>query len=267
VALIAAKLQGRAVLAWCAACRAFRAVQPPLRVLTIDYHDEDCSNGLIHPCMQSQLRIHVRKTDYNAEMQCHRIIESISARHASEITHLYMNAIHPCPPDRPLRALDAIAHGVQLTALRVLHIQQHGCGFTGDGPDSPHNTLSYCNQLLILSVAATLRTLSITAFHRFAMDDVVALLSDMGGQLHYLAIDLRDRTHSGPTATARVHQEARLRCRSLRVPAQIRCHQVARGRWSEFHQDFVDDDWNPAPPDAELVPEPSLPMDAFGSDT
>jgi hypothetical protein len=216
---IALHLQGGRALAWCATCRAFRAAQPPLRILSISTcrSSEDDYSGYI-----SQLTV-ARATEH-----AHRFINLISPRHASELTRLTMD-IHLDSPhewskyDQPW--------SVHLSALQELEVMHGERGWTG-GHFDPFAQRT-CE--LIRSVAPSLRSLGISACTQFKPEQISTVLPYLGSLAH-LALDLTPVNMLGgpsgaPADTLRLQALVRQHCVSLQT-AYVLCHS----RGTERHR-------------------------------
>jgi len=235
ITTIATKLNGLAGLRWCTVCRAFRAVQPPVRILSIggrlsardlddEYSVDDLEDGGIGGIA----------LEFADEYNTHRLIESISARHAAELTHLYIHVVDTRGDmAQPLRDHLDQPHGAHLTALRVLDVVHPAAGNTGVDCQ-PHTLANYASEL-VRSVSGTLRDLSICAPIRFTVDDLIALLPHVGPQLHHLRARLIpfsifgvSRGSGDPAETQRLRDAVQLHCTSLRSEAQVCCHVAPR---------------------------------------
>ena len=190
ISTVASKLDGLAGLRWCAVCKAYRAAQPPVRILAIGsgslpkkFQEEHRAEDLENPGIGG-IALSI-KCDYDT----HRRIESISPRHAAKITHLSFAAVDPRngPTGEPLRDHLEQPHGAHLTALRFLRVLHPTAGNTL--PDHRHTLASHVRELA-LSVSSTLRDLRITAATRFTAEDMISLLPHVGPRLHHLHADL-----------------------------------------------------------------------------
>ena len=216
---IAVRLQGGDGLAWCAACHSFRTAQPALRVLVIgDSYD----SGPFVASLRDEFTV-TFEGDYERDGGVHHIIESVSPRHAAELTHLYA-APWLRSPDVPLRLYPERVIGAHLTALRVLNLTHPGEGYTG----------GFCAEFaaascqLIQSVAPTLRTLDVQACTQFRTEDLLSVVPGLGG-LARLSLDISGGNMMGgefgdPEDTRRVKRLVRQVCTALEEPAYIKCH-------------------------------------------
>ena len=229
ISTIASKLDGLAGLRWCTVCRAYRAAQPPVRILIIgsgrlkeEHRVEDLDNPDIGGIALS----------FKGAHDTHRQIESISPRHAAEITHLSFAAIDPRNGGTtpPLRDHLDQSHGAHLTALRFLRVLHPAAGNTDcRHPDHPHTLESYLREL-VLSVSSTLHDLRITAVIRLTADVLISFLPHVGPRLHHLHADLVPwvtwpKMGAGdPVDTQRLRDAVQLHCTALRSEAEVRCH-------------------------------------------
>ena len=183
VSRIAVMLEGRRGLLWCTVCRNFRAAQPPVRALTIGVSHEV---GLLPPAEEGDgLVIRFR----NDGLLAHKIIESVAARHASELRRLsFVTLVHS--PDEPLRRHPERRHGAHLTGLRQLEIVHASAGYSGPYPREGTNTLGRCAAELIGSVGGTLHELSVRATTKLRVHDLVPALPQLGPNLRKLHVDL-----------------------------------------------------------------------------
>ena len=226
ISTVASKLDGLAGLRWCTVCKAYRAAQPPVRILIIgsihlkeEHRVEDLENPGIGGIALS----------FKGAHDTHRRIESISPRHAAEITHLSFAAVDPRngPTGEPLRAHLDQSHGAHLTALRFLRVHHPAAGNTG--PDHRHTLESHVREL-VLSVSSTLRDLRITAVIRLTADDLISFLPHVGPRLHHLHADLVPwvtwpKIGAGDLVdTQRLRDAVQLHCTALRSEAEVRCH-------------------------------------------
>ena len=182
-------LNGVGGLALCATCKAFRAVQPPLRRLRIDY---DFDYGIYGRKFADDA------TDYELEIaldleEGYKLLESISPRHAAEITHLSVCHLWDGRdilnhPQRP--------YGTQFTALRVLYLEHPCGGWRGENADygepgtDQNNTLRACTTTLIRNTAATLHVLHLVMPVYFYTDDMITLIPYFGESLQQLDVNL-----------------------------------------------------------------------------
>ena len=216
---IAVRLQGGDGLAWCAACHSFRTAQPALRVLVIgDSYD----SGPFVASLRDEFTV-TFEGDYERDGGVHHIIESVSPRHAAELTHLYA-APWLRSPDVPLRLYPERVIGAHLTALRVLNLTHPGEGYTGGF--CAEFTAASCQ--LIQSVAPTLRTLDVQACTQFRTEDLLSVVPGLGG-LARLSLDISGGNMMGgefgdPEDTRRVKRLVRQVCTALEEPAYIKCH-------------------------------------------
>ena len=224
---IAVRLQGRDGLAWCAVCCSFRAAQPPLRVLVIG---SSYDTWRFKGSLRDELAVtFMGEYEQNVNGDAHRIIESMSPRHAAELTHLYA-APWLRSPDVPLRAYPERSIGAHLTALRVLNLTHPGRGWTG----------GFCAEFaaascqLIQSTAPTLRTLGVWACTQFRTEDLLSVIPGLGG-LARLSLDISGGNAMGgefgrPEDTRRVKRLVRQVCTALEEPAYVKCHTRGTGR-------------------------------------
>ena len=236
ISTVASKLDGLAGLRWCAVCKAYRAAQPPVRILTIGsgslpkkFQEEHRAEDLENPGIGG-IALSI-KCDYDT----HRRIESISPRHAAEITHLSFAAVDPRngPTGEPLRDHLEQPHGAHLTALRFLRVLHPTAGNTL--PDHRHTLASHVREL-VLSVSSTLRDLRITAATRFTAEDMISLLPHVGPRLHHLHADLvpfcggfsLGGARGDPADTQRLRDAVQLHCTALRSEAELCCHRAPR---------------------------------------
>lgn len=164
LAHVAILLAGPSSFAWCAANRRFQSAQPALRVLVLGALQ--CPPWCHHHDLARRFQLHLGD-GFNS----HRIIERIPPRHASTITHLYVQAVQGCV----MRCADAVPtpnlrgaldlHGQHLRALQAMHIEHRPAGFTGSTA-LPKDPLELCAMALIRSTASTLRILCIDASTR-----------------------------------------------------------------------------------------------------
>ena len=227
VSRIAFQLQGAAGLAWCGCCSSFRAAQPAVHELCI---------SSAAPADEGRFRVSFSRDCDGA--QAHRIIESISARHAGELTHLTVGAWH-VRVEAPLRVRDD-AHGARLTALHTLDLRHTPAGWMSRGEDEADTELSSLALELIRNVAPSLRHLSVTARTKLHTDDMLEVLPAVGPTLHSLALDLVLHHSPGkavgdPADTRRLQEAAQLHCSALRAPARIVCHNDAPSSPDDDH--------------------------------
>ena len=235
ISTVASKLDGLAGLRWCTVCKAYRAAQPPVRILIIgsihlkeEHRVEDLENPGIGGIALS----------FKGAHDTHRRIESISPRHAAEITHLSFAAVDPRngPTGEPLRDHLDQPHGAHLTALRFLRVHHPAAGNTlrwhhpaAGNPGHRHTLESHIREL-VLFVSSTLRDLRITAAIRLTADDLISFLPHVGPRLHHLHADLVPwvtwpKMGAGdPVDTQRLRDAVQLHCTALRSEAEVRCH-------------------------------------------
>ena len=218
---IAVRLQGGDGLAWCAVCRSFRAAQPALRVLVIG---SSYDTRRFRSSLQDEFGVaFMGDYEQNVNGDAHRIIESMSPRHAAELTHLYA-APWLRSPDVPLRAYPERVIGAHLTALRVLNLTHPGRGWTG----------GFCAEFaaascqLIQGVSPTLHTLDVQACTQFKTDNLLSVIPGLGG-LARLSLDISGGNMMGgefgrPENTRRVKRLVRQVCTALEEPAYVKCH-------------------------------------------
>ena len=218
VSRIAVQLGGAAGLAWCACCKAYREAQPALEELVIA-EQPPADEGRFRACF----------TQHGSGALAHRIVASLSARHASELTHLHVCAWH-VRPAAPLR-LGTDAHGARLTRLHTLHLTHVHAGWkpsTAASPVASGTALGRCAAELIRNVAPSLRRLRIhTPGAKLHTDDLLPVLPVIGPTLQSLEINLVPSPIFGQYShenTATLQEAARLHCVALTSPASIRCH-------------------------------------------
>ena len=236
VSSIAVHLQGADGLTWCAACHAFRAAQPALRVLVINDvgYLEVAEGGL-----PGELAMVLQNEE--GDGGAHRIIESISPRHAAELTHLYAALWLDGRPDKSLLLHPERVVGAHLTALRILVLSHpaQGAGFRDVESTQfanfvpvhdPGFAAASCQ--LIQSTASTLHTLEVRARTLLMPDELLAVIPSLGG-LSRLWLDLTPFSATSgaagrPEDTRRVKRLVRTVCTALEEPAFVQCH--TRGR-------------------------------------
>ena len=235
VSSIAVHLQGADGLTWCAACHAFRAAQPALRVLVIN----DVGNlELAEGGLPGELAMVLKNEE--GDGGAHRIIESISPRHAAELTHLYAALWRDDRPDKPLLLHPERVVGAHLTALRVLVLTHPPRNveltqFADFVPvHDPGFAAASCQ--LIQSTASTLHTLEVRARTQLMPDELLAVIPSLGG-LSRLWLDLTPFSATSgaagrPEDTRRVKRLVRTVCTALEEPAHVQCHTRGRRHWT-----------------------------------
>ena len=230
VSRIAMLLQGAAGLAWCGCCAGFRGAQPAVHELCIST-----------AAVPDEGRFRVSFSSGSDGALAHRIIESISARHARELTHLHVSAWH-VRAEAPLllSSDDDGAHGARLIALHTLDLRHMPAGWMGRGEDEAESALGSLAADLIRNVAPSLRHLRVDAHNKLHTDDMLALLPDIGPNLHSLSVELVRRHSPGkaagdPADTDRLLEAALLHCQALRTPARIVCHHDAPSSPDDDH--------------------------------
>ena len=73
-------------LAWCGACKSFRASRPPVRVLVVGGDGELADIRHEQPALRHLLAVHVGARGGSL---VHRTLAAVSPVHASEVTHLF----------------------------------------------------------------------------------------------------------------------------------------------------------------------------------
>ena len=228
VSLVAVHLNGKDGLTWCAACRSFRLVQPPVRVLAVN---EDTSYVLSRPADElppdARPYLTVVLKDKVGNGYAHRILESVSPRHAAEITHLFFSPwldIHVAEEGVPLLANPAHVIGAQFTAMQALYVTHPGRGYTG-GRFAPFANAT-CQ--LIRSVVPTLRTLSVNAITQLTPDDLLGVIPMLGNlrrlRLHVRAPGMGGFPTGRPGDTHRLKARVKQVCTGLERSASIKCH-------------------------------------------
>lgn len=118
---------------------------------------------------------------------CHQVIESLPARYAREITHLYMDAIHGYDSGRPKSVISGSLddYGSKLSSLQTLVVNQPPAGHTCMFDSQP--TLGDCLVQLCRATSSTLRALKVSASVRLDPTHTLSMLKD-ANNLHYLDI-------------------------------------------------------------------------------
>ena len=248
VSAIAVCLQGGDGLAWCAACSSFRAAQPDLRVLVIN--NSSARRRTLRRVVELPGEFAVTFESGARNGGVHRIIESMSPRHAAELTHLYA-APWLEDPDEPLLLHPERVVGAHLTALRVLVLTHPGQGWTGG--HCAEFAATSCQ--LIRSVAPTLHTLDVWACTQLNTDELLSVIPGLGG-VACLSLDIsRQNTLGGaygdPEDTRRVKRLIRQVCTALEDPAYIKCHTRGNRRHRQAMAEFHGVDFNSGPDSAD----------------
>ena len=260
-------------LQFCAACKAYRAAQPPLRVLIVNRDDNkkfraETSNKDDFCCIIK------KHSTSKPTIRTHRLLESIHPRYAKEITNLYATAIHEY--DHNTKRPEALltnsleAYGASFTALKALHIwhpylHHHNCRPTD-------LDLHHCLTQLIRATKPTLRNLGIGGGAKdFSSQKCTPLFNDIGlEKLHQLRIiiALHPLGSSGQeTETRRLQVLAKKCCPNLIEEAHIVCHKylppwiykdcgcpcdwddrISRANFLRIHQGCLQPDESSAPP-------------------
>jgi hypothetical protein len=229
---IALLLQGVDALHFCGTCTAFRSVQPELEVLVIGGYFRAPEPGPEAQGLTVRL-------GHDSRGRAHRIIESISPRHAGELSTLYVSAAQG-DPNVITRLSPELQHGARLTALRELHLEHPAAGWTGgEHLLVPPNTLQACATQLIISVSSTLHTLEVRACIRLSANDFIRTVPFLAS-LRRLDVNLvpwtagfrplpRMGVLGNPDDTRRVAEAVREHCGALLAPANIICHRFYPG--------------------------------------
>ena len=239
---IAMQLQGRDALLWCAACRTFRAAQPPVRTLNIGVR-------IGHPEPAEDERTAAEDglvLDFpNHNDAAHRIIDSVSARHGAELRVLRIDAVHGSdttdatdPTQFAPKRLrgpgwENRVHGAKLTGLQKLYISHPAAGNTA--PNLPgQETLAVCAKALLRSVAGTLRDLDVRCVIRLSYTDLIEVMPVVGPGLHHLKIHVvpwspfSQEARGLPEHTEQLLAAVGQHCSALRSLAEVVAHREAR---------------------------------------
>lgn len=178
---IAQKCSDVSALRLFATCRALRKVQPPLRGLLIDAHVAvDC----IHNATSDALCLHVGIPDEGGEVgyRSHWIIDSMSSRHSTELTHLEFSAYSVGLPHWSKERLQQ--YGTKLDCLQVLVVTHHLRGHSGDFTQA----LALPLQALLYNCSSTITTLFAMTPHGLCYEDLLAN-KKLCLNLEYVAMD------------------------------------------------------------------------------
>ena len=238
---IAMQLQGRDALLWCAACRTFRAAQPPVRTLNIGVR-------IGHPEPAEDERTAAEDglvLDFpNHNDAAHRIIDSMSARHGAELRCLRIDAVQGTYRDAQNECVQKAlrgpgwgdrVHGAKLTGLQKLYIRHMPAGYTGPEDASVvRETLAACTKALLRSVAGTLRDLDVRCVIRLSFTDLLEVMPVVGPGLHHLKIHVvpwspfSQEARGLPEHTEQLLAAVGQHCTALRSPAEVVAHREAR---------------------------------------
>lgn len=224
VSQIARLLAGADTFRWCAVCRGFRDVQPPLRALFIGDHSYDYDIDRWRNAASSDgVAVEIIS---GAAGRAHRVVESLSARHAGELTHLYLDAVHTWDyeagaPHRLVSAATPLAqYGTHLRALQTLVVYHPAAGSTIGFIDGDPS-LGGCLEQLIRATAPTLRALHLALSLCCSPELLERVVKLVGPQLHYLNLSCTpwsfgiNRPAGEAADTIRIRGLVAERCRRL----------------------------------------------------